>query len=208
MLVLFETPAGYALFKLLDEKKLQSSDNLYKDFESPETASKVVKLKHFQKFKDTTEALAATTAAVEGKMSKTLKKMLKKLVVKETQDILAVADAKLGNSIKDKLDLNCVSNSAVQELMRCIRAQTNSLITGLPEKELSAMALGLAHSLSRYKLKFSPDKVDTMIVQAISLLDDLDKELNNYVMRAREWYGFGTFQNWARSSLTTWPLPS
>ena len=29
-----------------------------------------------------------------------------------------------------------------------------------------------------------------MIVQAISLLDDLDKELNNYVMRAREWYGW------------------
>ena len=45
-------------------------------------------------------------------------------------------------------------------------------------------------SLSRYKLKFSPDKVDTMIVQAISLLDDLDKELNNYAMRCREWYGW------------------
>jgi len=29
-----------------------------------------------------------------------------------------------------------------------------------------------------------------MIVQAISLLDDVDKELNNYVMRAREWYGW------------------
>ena len=27
-------------------------------------------------------------------------------------------------------------------------------------QELKAMALGLAHSLSRYKLKFSPDKVD------------------------------------------------
>jgi hypothetical protein len=27
------------------------------------------------------------------------------------------------------------------------------------------MSLGLSHSLSRYKLKFSPDKVDTMIVQ-------------------------------------------
>ena len=50
------------------------------------------------------------------------------------------------------------------------------------------MSLGLAHSLSRYKLKFSPDKIDTMIVQAVSLLDDLDKELNNYIMRAREWY--------------------
>lgn len=50
--------------------------------------------------------------------------------------------------------------------------------------------LGLAHSLSRYKLKFSPDKVDTMIVQAVSLLDDIDKELNNYNMRCREWYGW------------------
>ena len=49
------------------------------------------------------------------------------------------------------------------------------------------MTLGLAHSLSRYKLKFSPDKIDTMIVQAQCLLDDLDKELNNYMMRAREW---------------------
>jgi nucleolar protein 58 len=27
-------------------------------------------------------------------------------------------------------------------------------------------------------------------LQAISLLDDLDKELNNYVMRVREWYGW------------------
>lgn len=52
------------------------------------------------------------------------------------------------------------------------------------------MSLGLAHSLSRYKLKFSPDKIDTMIVQAVSLLDDLDKELNNYIMRCKEWYGW------------------
>jgi len=29
-----------------------------------------------------------------------------------------------------------------------------------------------------------------MIVQAISLLDDIDKELNNYNMRCREWYGW------------------
>ncbi len=52
------------------------------------------------------------------------------------------------------------------------------------------MSLGLSHSLSRHKLKFSPDKVDTMIVQAIALLDDLDKELNTYAMRVKEWYGW------------------
>lgn len=52
------------------------------------------------------------------------------------------------------------------------------------------MSLGLSHSLARHKLKFSPDKIDTMIVQAIALLDDLDKELNTYAMRVKEWYGW------------------
>ncbi len=52
------------------------------------------------------------------------------------------------------------------------------------------MSLGLSHSLSRHKLKFSTDKVDTMIIQAVSLLDDLDKELNIYAMRVKEWYGW------------------
>ena len=33
-------------------------------------------------------------------------------------------------------------------------------------------------------------QVDTMIIQAIGLLDDLDKELNTYAMRVREWYGW------------------
>ncbi|XP_017041304.1 nucleolar protein 58 [Drosophila ficusphila] len=190
MFVLYETPAGYAIFKLLDEKKLEQVDNLYQEFETPEKANKLLKLKHFEKFNDTTEALVAATAAVEGKVAKPLKKTLKKLLVDDVQSPLLVADAKLGTAIKDKLSVQCVYNTGVQELMRCIRQQADSLLGGLPKREMTAMALGLAHSLSRYKLKFSPDKIDTMIVQAQCLLDDLDKELNNYMMRAREWYGW------------------
>ncbi|CAI5761946.1 Hypothetical predicted protein [Podarcis lilfordi] len=190
MLVLFETAAGYAIFKVLDEKKLQEIDSLWKEFETPEKANKVVKLKHFEKFQDTTEALAASTALVEGKINKNLKKILKKIVAKDAHEQLAVADAKLGGVIKEKLNLSCLHSPMVTELMRGIRSQMEGLITGLPSREMAAMCLGLAHSLSRYKLKFSPDKVDTMIVQAISLLDDLDKELNNYIMRCREWYGW------------------
>ncbi|XP_038604951.1 nucleolar protein 58 [Tachyglossus aculeatus] len=190
MLVLFETAAGYAIFKVLNEKKLQELDSLWKEFETPEKANKIVKLKHFEKFQDTTEALAASTALVEGKLSKNLKKILKKIVAKEAHEQLAVADAKLGGVIKEKLNLSCLHSPMVTELMRGIRSQMEGLITGLPSSEMAAMCLGLAHSLSRYKLKFSPDKVDTMIVQAISLLDDLDKELNNYIMRCREWYGW------------------
>lgn len=192
MLVLFETPAGFAVFKLLDEKKLKKSENLFNDFATLEDAKKVVKLKEFCKFEDTTEALASATAAVEGKMSKGLKKFLKKIMAKDAQETLAIADAKLGNCIKSKLGMEVAFSSNIEELMRCIRSQINGLVgnAGIQDKEMTAMSLGLAHSLSRYKLKFSPDKIDTMVVQAVSLLDDLDKELNNYIMRCREWYGW------------------
>ncbi|XP_037793732.1 nucleolar protein 58-like [Penaeus monodon] len=190
MLVLFETAAGFAVFKLLDEKKLKEVDNLFEDFETPEAASKVVQLQNFKKFEDSAEALQAGVALNEGKICKPLKKLLKKVFTDEVQEQLMVWDAKLGNTIKEKLGVQCISNNNVNELMRCIKSQVEGLIPGLQEKELSAMSLGLGHNLARYKLKFSPDKVDTMIVQAICLLDDIDKELNNYVMRAREWYGW------------------
>lgn len=47
-----------------------------------------------------TEALSAATAAVEGKMGKGLKKVLKKVFSSDVQEQLAVADAKLGGVIK------------------------------------------------------------------------------------------------------------
>lgn len=169
MLVLFETPAGYAIFKLLDEKKLSKADELFKDFQTAQKASKIVKLKHFAKFEDTTQALAAATALIEGKVSKDLKKVcipgsnteiwcgmftfmvllqLLKKVSKETQEQLLVADTKLGSAIKEAFDIPCLSNAPVQELMRGIRSQMNSLITGLPDKEMAAFALGTSYIIN------------------------------------------------------------
>ncbi|KAG9450898.1 hypothetical protein H6P81_010863 [Aristolochia fimbriata] len=187
MLVLFETPAGFALFKVLDEGKLSKVEDLWKDFTTSDSARKVVKLKAFDKFENTSEALSAATLLVEGKPSKGLRKFLRAHCEGET---LAVADSKLGNAIKEKLQIECLHNNAVMELMRGLRSQLTELISGLGAQDLAPMSLGLSHSLSRYKLKFSPDKVDTMIIQAIGLLDDLDKELNTYAMRVREWYGW------------------
>ncbi|PIA44570.1 hypothetical protein AQUCO_01700279v1 [Aquilegia coerulea] len=147
----------------------------------------VVKLKAFNKFENTSEALSAATLLIDSKPTKGLRKFLKAHCEGET---LAVADTKLGNAIKEKLKIECVHNNAVMELMRGVRSQLTELISGLGGQDLAPMSLGLSHSLSRYKLKFSPDKVDTMIIQAIGLLDDLDKELNTYAMRVREWYGW------------------
>jgi hypothetical protein len=137
------------------------------------------------------QAMSAAASLVESKLGKELKKFLKKNIVKkELTDELGVADTKLGGIIKDKLGVQCVADSTVMELQRGIRNQLVSLVEGLDEAQLRAMQLGLAHTLSRYKLKFSPDKVDTMIVQAVGLLDDLDKEVNTYAMRVKEWFGW------------------
>lgn len=191
MLVLFETAAGHALFKVQDEAKLANAEDVYKHFVTPEKAAKVLKLKGFNAFKDTTEAVAAATEMVDGKMGKTLRKFLKKNVLEAgLKDKLAVSDKALGALIKEKLSIACVNDTAVNEVMRGIRANMSTLISGLGDDDLKAMTLGLSHSLSRYKLKFSADKVDTMIVQAIGLLDELDKEINTYSMRVREWFGW------------------
>ncbi|KAI0565244.1 Nucleolar protein nop56 [Gracilaria domingensis] len=191
MLVLFETPAGHALFKLLDDAVVR--DATQTDLESESTIKRLVKLKAFNQFSDTTAAFSAATAILEGKPTKDLRKFLKKTVSDGEQ--IAVGDAKLGAAIKEKTGLKCLFSQGVSDLMRGIRANLDSLLqdeqhAAVAEQKRSAMVLGLAHSLSRYKLKFSPDKVDTMIVQAINLLDELDKEINIYAMRLREWYGW------------------
>ena len=60
----------------------------------------------------------------------------------------------------------------------------------MTDEDFQKGAVGLSHNYYRHKLKFSIDKVDIMVIQAVGLLDDLDKELNNYAMRLREWYGW------------------
>jgi nucleolar protein 58 len=133
------------------------------------------------------------TAVGEGKISKTLKKFLTDEVSgnkKLKKEQLVVSEPKLGGAIAKKLELNVVSDSTTADLYRGIRQQLASLLGDVDPRDLATMELGLSHSLSRYKLKFSPDKVDTMIVQAIALLDDLDKEINIYSMRVKEWYGW------------------
>ena len=188
---LFETPAGFALFKVLKDSKLKDTDGLYKDFETADKAQKVLKLKAFKKFRDTKEAMKCVEKLVSSSLPKGLKKFLdKNIVQKGIEEELMIADKKLGKIIKEKLNIDCKSGDKVNELLRCIRFQITSLLEGLDEKELKNMSLGLAHSMSRYKLSFSTEKVDTMIMQAVNLLEDLDKELNNYAMRLKEWYSW------------------
>jgi nucleolar protein 58 len=169
-------------------------------------------LRNFQKFDSAVTAVEEAAAVIEGKVTPRLASLLDSLK-DEKKASLAVADPKLGtmallpnlyplgNRILTVhiglaigklpgLSIQPIADSSTADIYRAIREHLPTLIPGLVPEDMSAMALGLSHSLARHKLKFSPDKIDTMIVQAIALLDDLDKELNTYAMRVKEWYGW------------------
>ncbi|KAA8574922.1 hypothetical protein MFRU_002g04150 [Monilinia fructicola] len=189
LFILTETAAGLVLFKA--DKKLLKKDDVASEIQTAEGINGLLKLKQFQKFDSAATALEEVASLVEGKVSPMLAKLLDTLK-DEKKASLAVADPKLGQAINKLpgLTLTPISDSKTNDIFRGIRDHLPSLIPGLLPEHISTMSLGLSHSLSRHKLKFSPDKVDTMIVQAISLLDDLDKELNTYAMRVKEWYGW------------------
>lgn len=190
LLILTETSAGYALLKAKD-KKLLKRDDLSTELSDVNTICSELKLKQFQKFDSAAAALEEAAAIVEGKVTPKLAAMLNEL--KDEKKIsLAVADPKLGNAIGKLpgLEIKAVADATTAELYRAVREHLPSLIPGLLPEDVRTMSLGLSHSLARHKLKFSPDKIDVMIVQAIGLLDDLDKELNTYAMRVKEWYGW------------------
>ncbi|RBR07992.1 uncharacterized protein FIESC28_10412 [Fusarium coffeatum] len=190
LFVLAETPAGYGLFKAADKKMLKNEE-LAAELGRPEKVVEMLKLKKFVKFDSAATALEEAASLKEGKVPELLTQLLDDLK-SEKKASLAVADMKLGTAISNlpSLNISPVSGSNTMDLFRGIRGQLANLIPGLVEENFDRMALGLSHSMSRHKLKFSADKVDSMIIQAIKLLDDLDKELNVYAMRTKEWYGW------------------
>ncbi|KAJ5574083.1 Nucleolar protein 58 [Penicillium hispanicum] len=190
LFILTETSAGYALLKSKD-KKLFKREKLPEDATTAEGVSNLFKLKTFQKFDSAAAAVEEAASIIEGKVTPRLASLLDG-IKDEKKVSLAVADPKLGNAIGKLpgLSLELVADSTTADAFRAIREHMTSLIPGLAPSDMSTMSLGLSHSLARHKLKFSPDKIDTMIVQAIGLLDDMDKELNTYAMRVKEWYGW------------------
>ncbi|EAQ86873.1 hypothetical protein CHGG_08126 [Chaetomium globosum CBS 148.51] len=190
LFILTETSAGYGLFKAAD-KKLLDSDNLSDRLSTVDKIVKEIKYKEFAKFDSAATALEEIAGVIEGKVTPKLAGLLNEFK-DEKKVTLAVAESKLGSSIVKIPELNIkpISDSSTTDLFRAIRQHLPELIPGMLPENFQEMSLGLSHSLSRHRLKFSPDKVDVMIVHAVSLLDDLDKELNTYAMRVKEWYGW------------------
>lgn len=96
-----------------------------------------------------------------------------------------MGDSKLGAAIQETVDIHCESGGLVLEVLRGIRFHFEKMIKGLTGPMAAKAQLGLGHSYSRAKVKFNVHRVDNMIIQSISLLDQLDKDINTFSMRIR-----------------------
>ncbi|CDJ38097.1 nucleolar protein NOP5, putative [Eimeria tenella] len=193
MLALLETAAGFALFRVRNGSLLEVKDveSLQEAFNSAEKTKNIIELHAFSRFKDNKQATEETLALIDGNMGKGLRRFLKKQLAAEGEAAkLLVADKNLGSAIKSKFNAEILFSPQTHEILRGIRQHIAELLDGIDEKDRQQMAMSLSHSLNRFKLRFSPEKLDTMIIQAVALLDDMDRELNNFAMRLKEWYGW------------------
>merc|ERR1712156_1177474 len=151
--------------------------------------SSVVNLIGFYPFKTAADALSNINSVSEGIVSDDLKLFLETNMPKG-KAVLGVSDSKLSSSISDACGIKCSHIGVVPEVIRGIRQHFAKLVKGFSAATSDKSQLGLSHSYSRAKVKFNVNKSDNMIIQSIALLDQLDKDINTFCMRIREWYSY------------------
>ncbi|PIA57019.1 hypothetical protein AQUCO_00600028v1 [Aquilegia coerulea] len=109
---------------------------------------------------------------------------------KKPKSISGVAESKFGSHISEKTKIHCQSNEFVLELLRGMRLHFERFIQELKSSDLEKAQLSLGHSYSRAKVKFNVNRVDNMVIQAIFLLDTLDKDINSFSMTVKEWFSW------------------
>ncbi|KAJ0440458.1 putative Nop domain, helix hairpin bin domain superfamily, Nop domain superfamily protein [Helianthus annuus] len=194
--LLYESASGYGLFLAhgIDEIG-QNTEAVRNSVTDLNRFGKVVKLAAFNPFQSALDALNQQNAVSEGQMTDELRNFLELSLpkVKEGKKpkfSLGVAESKIGSHIYEETKIPCQSNEFVLELIRGVRLHFDRFIENLKPGDLEKAQLGLGHSYSRAKVKFNVNRVDNMVIQAIFLLDTLDKDVNSFSMRVREWYSW------------------
>lgn len=202
LFVLHETAAGYALFEVVAFEEIGALlEGAMDSVTQLERFSRAVKLKAFQPFASAEDALEninavsehACTDGLHDFLEMNLPKISKKAKKegKAPEFALGVIDPALATAIADGLPgLSCRSDDTVREILRGCRLHLPHYVKVLAGGSQEQAQLGLGHSYSRGKVKFNPARSDNMIIQSIALLDQMDKDLNTFAMRVREWYSW------------------
>jgi len=190
---LLECAAGYALFEVVAFEEigslLEGSMDTVTDIKR---FGRAIKLKAFLPFESAQMALENANAISEHAMTEALHDFLEmNLPTKSKKYSLGVIDGGLATAISEGLGgIPCRSDDTVREITRGCRLHLNTFVKGLESGAAEKAQLGLGHSYSRSKVKFNPARSDNMIIQSIALLDQMNKDLNTFAMRVREWYSW------------------
>ncbi|RKP03170.1 hypothetical protein CXG81DRAFT_9837 [Caulochytrium protostelioides] len=194
--VLHELASGYVLFK----SETQDIAPIQASVADLSLFGRQVTLVAFAPFKNAAHALENGMDISEGVVNPFLKAFLELNLPKDAkkgQLTLGVQEKTLASAIVGELGLECRCDGIVKEIVRGVRFHAAKLVpqaagaaVGATGNALNQAQLGLGHAYSRAKVKFNVHRVDTMITQAISLLDTLDTDINTFTMRLREWYGW------------------
>lgn len=188
--ILFESALGYALFQRhqseeIAVKQIRSSIADFSKFKD------MVKFVAFAPFESPEHGLENANSISEGILHPFLAHFLEMHVGSGKNVRLGVSESKLGGAIQEELDhIECFTDDSVNELLRGIRLHLHKFVKSVKAGDFEKAQLGLGHAYSRAKVKFNVNKADNMIIQAINLLDQLDKDLNTFAMRIREWYSW------------------
>ena len=88
---------------------------------------------------------------------------------------IGINDNRLLQVVKEDLEVPVAGGEIVQEICRGVRVHMYQMIKQLELKKENMAQLGLGHSYSRTKVKFNVNRMDNMVIQAIALIDQLDK---------------------------------
>lgn len=194
--LLFENSAGFSIFKL----KIKSDDVSSKLKEAQSAvadwaiARKMLSLVSFSPFGGVAHALENLNDISEGILSADLDKLIDLNIPspsKKKKVTLLVQDKNLGISVRNKFShIECKSGEYSQEMIRVVRFHCERFLEQMSESDNKTAQLGLGHAYSRTKVKFNVYKTDNHVIHAISLLDQLDKDVNTFSMRVKEWYSW------------------
>ena len=188
---MFECATGLAVFTSEFAEEIGKSVKSVQDsVDDVAKFAKMVKLVSFVPFVDAAHALEVANDVSEGVVHEFLHGLLELNLAKKAGVVLGVEERGLASSIKATLAIECDASDRTLEVLRGIRLHQEKLLAGLEQGDTKRSQLGLGHAYSRAKVKFNVNRSDNMIIQAIALLDQLDKDVNTFAMRVREWYGW------------------
>merc|ERR1712086_740691 len=194
--IFFESASGFGLFERTESEDIgKLTEEVQNSVLEMKRFGKIMRLASFLPFTSAENALLCQNEISEGVLPEIALNFLstslpKVKAGKKAKFVLGVSDPKIGNAISESLSIPCECNDLTLELFRGVRLHLSSFIDGLKQTDLEKAQLGLAHAYSRSHVKFDVNRADKHIIQSIALIDQMDKDLNTFAMRVREWYSW------------------